>query len=92
MVKKLKINGLMNDDMILWKKLKCKCDKSDIAKSFPLIDCNFCKFGKQEKSMPKDQFDVKWVDDKGKKHTKQITQLTIDRGEKYQEIRGWTYF
>ena len=40
---KLKINGIMKDENILWKKLKCKCDKTDIEKSFPLIECKHCK-------------------------------------------------
>ena len=58
---KFKINGIMNDKDILWKKLKCKCDKSDIEKTFPLTECIHCKCEAQENSMPRKSFKINEV-------------------------------
>ena len=94
---KLQINGLMKDEDILWKKIACKCDKSNVELSFPLIDCINCRCQKQEDSMPRNQFKIKLpVLDKnglptGKTTTKDITEITITRGEKLNEIVGWGY-
>ena len=94
---KLKINGLMNDKDILWKKLKCKCDKTDIEKSFPLVNCKHCKCQAQEDSMPRNNFKVNQsVTDKtgkptGKIIVKEITEITIDREPVYNSIRGWKF-
>tara|TARA_R110000751_G_C13615479_1_gene463889 strand:+ start:172 stop:459 length:288 start_codon:yes stop_codon:yes gene_type:complete len=94
---KLKINGLMNDKDILWKKLKCKCDKSDIEKSFPLIECKHCKCQAQENSMPRDSFKVNQNEinkdgkETGKVIVKEIKEITIDREPIYNSIRGWKF-
>ena len=94
---KLKINGLMNDKDILWKKLKCKCDKTNIEKTFPLGDCKHCKCKAQEDSMPRNSFKINQdVLDKAGKPTgkvivKEITEITIDREPVYNSIRGWKF-
>lgn len=94
---KFKINGIMNDKDILWKKLKCKCDKSDIEKTFPLTECIHCKCEAQENSMPRKSFKInEIVLDKNNKPTnkviqKEIKEITICRGDKYNEIIGWTF-
>ncbi len=94
---KLIINGIMNDKDILWKKLKCKCDKSDIEKTFPLGDCKHCKCQAQEDSMPRESFNVNLpILDKDGKETgkiisKEITEITIDREPVYNSIRGWKF-
>jgi hypothetical protein len=86
----------MNDKDILWKKLKCKCDKSDIEKTFPLGDCKHCKCQAQEDSMPRESFKINQpVTDKNGKITKvivkEIKEITIDREPIYNSIRGWLF-
>jgi hypothetical protein len=93
---KLKINNLMEDKNILWKKISCKCDKNDIEKSYPLIECLHCTFQKQEDSMPRESFTVNndLVDKKGKiikKQDRTVKEITIIRGTKYDEIVAWSY-
>ena len=94
---KLKINGIMNDKDILWKKLKCKCDKTDIEKTFPLGNCKHCKCQYQEDSMPRKSFKVNIQEfnkdgkSMGKIIVKEITEITIDREPIYNSIRGWTF-
>jgi len=89
----LKINGLLEDNKIAWKKIPCKCDKSDIEKCFPIFkDCIHCYAKNCEDSMPRQPFDIVVIDKKGKKETKTISEITIDRtNDGYQSIRGW-YF
>jgi hypothetical protein len=88
MSKKLKINGIMRDEDILWKKLKCKCDKSDIEKSHPIFECKYCKCQAQEDSMPREEFLIQYPNQKDKKLIKEIT---IDREPIYNSIRGWSF-
>ena len=94
---KLKINGLMEDSKILWKKISCKCHKSDIELKYPLIDCIHCKCQVQEDSMPRSSFKVNQSEfDKdgkptGKTIVKEVTEITIVRGKTLNEIIGWTY-
>ena len=83
---KLKINGLMEDKNILWKTLKC--DKK--------IHCLHCKFKRQQDSMPRESFSVNndVMDQKGKiikKQNRTITEITIIRGTRYNEIVAWSY-
>jgi len=90
---KLIIEGLMPDDQIRWKKIACKCDKTDIEKTFPLGDCKNCLFQSSEDSMPREIFKICFTlkDKKGKQETKTkiIKKIKINRGKKYQEILGW---
>ena len=80
--KEFKINGLMNDTEILWKKIPCKCDKSNIEKMHPIFNCLSCKFQTQENSMPRKPFT----------HLgKTITEIKIVRGNRYDDIIGWTF-
>lgn len=86
-MKKLKINGLINEP--IWKKLSCECNGQ-----FPLVDCKRHRFDMQEKSMPRECFTVEFDIEKdgkptGKKIKHEIKEITIHRGERYQEIRGW---
>ena len=78
---KLKINGLMNDKDILWKKIPCKCHKSKVELMYPLIECKNCKFQKCEDSMPRENF---------KSQGKTITEINIVRGS-YHDIIGWSF-
>lgn len=94
----MKINGLMKDEDILWKKLKCVCaqDPNDIEHRFPLTPCNHCNCMRKEESLPRVPFEIieDDIDSKGKpkgtKHTRLVTEITIDRGS-LDEIRGWIF-
>jgi|21_taG_2_1085346.scaffolds.fasta_scaffold101437_3 hypothetical protein len=78
-----------------WYDVKCSCDHSHVDTEFPIVDCKHCKFQAQEDSMPRDSFtmEVPILDDDeeptGETETKTCNKIIIDRGEKYQEIRGW---
>jgi len=73
----------------LWYKLKCVCaqDPNDISNRYPIKNCLSCKFTEQEKSMPKESFQVK--NRKGDLIT--INKITIVRGDKYQDVIGWVF-
>jgi len=91
----MKINGLI--DKPRWYDIKCKCDHSSVETEFPIADCLHCQFQRQEDSMPRENFVVKEhdKDDDGNSlettHDKIITEITIYRGDKYQEIIGWSF-
>tara|TARA_R110000787_G_scaffold277829_1_gene387349 strand:+ start:241 stop:534 length:294 start_codon:yes stop_codon:yes gene_type:complete len=95
---KLIINGLMNDEEIRWKKIKCCCSKveGDVEHQHPIGDCKHCKFQQCEDSIPRETFtasDNKYDKDGKitKKQNKTVTQINIVRGEKYHDIIGWTF-
>lgn len=95
---KLKINGIMNDEEIRWKKIKCCCSKieGDVEHQHPIGECKHCKFQQCEDSMPRDTFTVNndITDETGivtKKQDKIITEINIVRGEKFNDIIGWTF-
>jgi len=95
---KLKINNTMKDEDINWKKVPCKCDKSDIEKCFPIGECKHCECQAKQDSMPREQFEIKYQElDKnkeptGKLLTKTIKEITIDRStDGYDSIRGWSF-
>jgi hypothetical protein len=91
----MKINGLIEKP--LWYDIKCKCNHDTIETEFPIAECLHCQFQAQENSMPREDFVIKEndIDDDGNSlettHDKTISKITIDRGEKYQEIRGWIF-
>jgi len=80
--KEFKINGLMNDTEILWKKIPCKCDKSNIEKMHPIFNCINCKCKQAEDSMPRKSFT---------NLGKTINEIKIVRGNRYNDIIGWTF-
>ena len=81
----MKINGLIENPR--WYDIKCKCDHSSVETEFPIRECLHCQFQAQEDSLPRQDFTIKEndIDDRI------ITEITIDRGDKYQEIRGWKF-
>ena len=90
----LKINGLIENPR--WYDIKCKCDHSSVETEFPIADCLHCQFQQQEDSIPLEDFIVKEndYDDDDKvigQHDKTINEITIVRGEKYQDVIGWTF-
>ena len=91
---KLKINGLIKKPR--WYDIPCKCNHASIETEYPITDCLHCKFEQCEKSLPKKDFKVN--DDEiakngkvTKKRTRTVKEITIVRGEKYQDIIGWTF-
>jgi hypothetical protein len=91
----MKINGLIEKP--IWYDIKCKCNHDSVETEFPIAECKHCQFQAQEDSMPRNDFVVKEhdIDDDGNAlqttHDKTVNEITIDRGQKYQEIRGWTF-
>jgi hypothetical protein len=84
----MKINGLIN--IPRWYAIKCKCG-IDAESKYPLVDCLHCKFEECENSLPKKNFSVKIKDKNKKIIDKTITEITIVRGSKYEDVIGWTY-
>ena len=87
------IEGLMEHPR--WYDVECTCDHSHVDTEFPIKDCKHCKFQAQEDSLPRSSYDVilPILDDEGNPtgdtETKTCNKIIIDRGNRYQEIRGW---
>jgi hypothetical protein len=94
-VHKLKINGLI--DHPRWYDVKCNCNHNSVETEFPIADCLHCKFEQQENSLPDEDFIIKEPDfdeegnHLGTTHDRTIDEITICRGDKYEEIIGWKY-
>ena len=78
----------------LWKKIHCNCDKSDVEKSYPLIDCVHCNCERADSSIPTETFKVnKEIYDKNGnlKETKliEVKEITLTNCEKYGSCIGW---
>ena len=91
---KLIIEGLMPDDQIRWKKIPCKCHKTEEENMHPIIKCISCQCQAQEDSMPRESFEISFSvknkdNDKYKTVTKTIKKIKINRGKTYQDILGW---
>ena len=91
----MKINGLIKK--ALWENIECCCTKGNITKSYPLIKCNSCKFTECWKSVPQKDFTVNddIIDIKTgkvtKKQTKTVKEITLVRGDKLEDVIGWTF-
>ena len=84
------INGLIDNPN--YEKLKCSCDKKDIEKMHPIKKCLSCYCKIAIESMPRKSFDIILTDKKGKKETKTINEITIDRSDDgLQMVRGWIF-
>lgn len=79
----MKINGLIENPK--WKKvLVCTCKGK-------IDDCLHCKYSKAEESIPKNDFKIKWVDEKTKKQKiKTISDITVMLG-RHDDVMGWTF-
>jgi len=80
----------------LYKKIPCKCDKSDIEKSYPLIECIHCQCEQADLSIPKIPFTINrpindkngnWKEDNYVK----ITEITLTNCSKYGSCLGWSF-
>ena len=82
-------------DYARWESIPCCCGK-EIMDSFPIKDCLHCKFDQCWKSVPQKDFTINddIIDENGKvtkKQTKTVKEITLVRGDKYQDIIGWTF-
>jgi len=89
----MKINGLIKKAR--WEDIPCCCIKDDIEHSHPIGNCKHCKFLESFDSIPKKDFKVNNNEinyETGKvikKQTKTISEVTLIRGPKYQDVIGW---
>jgi len=85
----MKIDGLITKAR--WENIACCCGK-DVIDSFPIKDCLHCKFDQCWKSVPKEDFKVNVFNNKGiKTGIKTVKQISLVRGDKYQDVVGWTW-
>ena len=85
----MKINGLIKKAR--YENIPCNCG-ADIINSFPIKDCLHCKFDQCWKSVPQENFKINEFDNKGKKTgVKTVKEITLVRGDKYQDVIGWTF-
>jgi hypothetical protein len=90
----MKVNGLINNPR--WKGIPCKCNHDSVETEFPIANCLHCKFQACEDSLPKENFKIKEDEIKndkptGKKISRTVKEITIVRGDKYQDIIGWGF-
>ena len=89
----MKINNSL--DHARWESIPCCCGK-DVMDSFPIKECLHCKFDQCWKSVPQKDFTVNddIIDKDGKvtmKQTRTVKEITLVRGDKYQDVIGWTF-
>ena len=85
----MKINGLIKKAR--WEHIACGCGK-DVIDSFPIKECLHCKFDQCWKSVPQKDFKINEYDNKGKKiGIKTVKEITLVRGNKYQEVIAWSF-
>jgi len=90
----LKINNSL--DHPRWYDIKCKCNHDNVETEYPISSCLHCQFKECEDSLPAENFKVNepQYDKKGKISeiiTRTVKEVTIVRGDKYQDIIGWTF-
>ena len=64
--------------------------------SFPIKECLHCKFDQRWQSVPQKDFTINddIIDKSGKitkKQTRTVKEITLHRGDKYQDVIGWTF-
>jgi hypothetical protein len=90
----MKINNSL--DHPRWYDIPCKCNHDNVETEYPITDCLHCKFQECENSLPKENFKTSQVIFKDGKPTEKtktviVKEVTIVRGDKYQDIIGWTF-
>jgi len=90
----LKINNSL--DHPRWYDIPCKCNHDSVETEYPISSCLYHKFQACQDSLPTKDFKVNAdiMDKNGKvtkKQTRIIKEVTIVRGNKYQDIQGWTW-
>jgi hypothetical protein len=89
----MKINGLIKKAR--WENIPCQCGK-EVMDSYPIKECLHCKFDQCWKSVPQKDFEVNddQYDKDGKvtkKQTRIVKEITLVRGNRYQDVIGWTF-
>ena len=90
----MKINGLIKKAR--WEHIPCQCGK-DVIDSYPIKECLHCKFDQCWKSVPQKDFTVNddIIDIKTgkvtKKQTRIVKEITLVRGNRFQDVIGWTF-
>jgi len=90
----MKINNSLKHPR--WYDIPCKCNHDNVETEYPISSCLHCQFKECEDSLPKKDFKIQQHELKnykptGKIITKTIKEITIVRGDKFQDIIGWTY-
>ena len=90
----MKINGLLKKAR--WESIPCGCG-TEVMDSFPIKECLLCKFDQCWKSVPQKDFTVNddIIDIKTgkvtKKQTRIVKEITLVRGDRYQDVIGWKW-
>ncbi len=90
----MKINNSLEHPR--WHDIPCKCNHDSVETEYPIADCLHCKFQECEDSLPSENFKVNdpIIDKNGKQtgiKSRTVKEVTIVRGDKYQDIIGWTF-
>jgi len=91
----MKINNYL--DKAKWEDLPCKCDNSSIETEYPIANCEHCRCQECWDSVPKEDFTIidLDVDDEGNPtgttHERIVSEITLVRGKKYEDVIGWTF-
>jgi len=90
----LKINNVLAHPR--WYDIPCKCNHDSVETEYPISSCLHCQFKECEDSLPSENFKVSndVMDKNGnltKKQTRIVKEITIIRGNKYQDIIGWIF-
>ena len=78
-----------------WESIPCVCGK-EVMDSFPIKECLSCKFNQAWLSVPQKDFTVNdnIIDKNGKvtkKQTKTVKEITLHRGDRYQDVIGFSW-
>lgn len=90
----MKINNSL--DVARWEKLECVCNMEKETECYPFVKCEHCKCEECWNSVPKEDFTVKEndYDQEGNiigNHDKIISEITLIRGNKLEDVMGWTF-
>jgi hypothetical protein len=89
------IEGLMNDNEIKWKKIPCHCNHDSVETEYPIAKCIHCQCQHQEDMLPRESYTISYIDEDdegnqtGEIKTHTVNKIKINRGKKYDDIKGW---
>ena len=89
----MKINNSL--DVARWESIPCGCGK-EIMDSYPIKECLHCCFDERWQSVPQKDFKVKEAEMKndkptGKTITKEVKEITLIRGHRFQDVIAWSW-
>jgi hypothetical protein len=86
----MKINNSL--DVARWEKLECVCNMDKETECHPFVKCEHCRCMECWESVPKEDFKVNTINDKGNQtETKTVKEITLVRGHDLQDVIGWTF-